>query len=331
MTLGAAVVGLGVGEAHARAYAASPECQLLWVADLDTSLAARLGGELGCRAASTAAPLLADPGVEVISIASFDDAHAAQVEDALRHGKHVFVEKPIARTPAELASIKAAWQPSDRHLSSNLILRAAPLYRQLRDMIRDGVLGEIYAFDGDYLYGRLEKITTGWRAQVDNYSVVEGGGIHLVDLMLWLTEQRPERVSAAGNRMASRQSAFRYRDFTAATYTFPSGLVGRITANFGCVHRHHHVVRVFGTKATFIYDDRGARLHVSRDPSATPSTLDAAPLAATKGDLIPAFVAAIRSGRRDVAATQMHFDVLSACAAADRAADAGAAVEIEYV
>jgi predicted dehydrogenase len=331
MKLGAAVIGLGVGEAHARAYAAIPDCAVRWVADLDADRAARLAADLNCRSASGLAPLLADSDVQVVSIASFDDAHAEQVEASLAHGKHVFVEKPMARTPQELARIKSAWQRSDRHLASNLILRAAPLYRQLRDLIGNGDLGEIYAIDGDYLYGRLDKITEGWRANVEDYSVIEGGGIHLVDLMIWLTSQRPHRVSAAGNRIASHGTAFKYRDFMAATYTFPSGLIGRITANFGCVHRHHHVLRVFGTKATFIYDDRGARLHVSREPASQAAMFTAAPLAATKGELIPAFVDGIRDGRRDEAATQLHFDVLSACAAADRAADAGAVVEIEYV
>jgi len=329
MTLGAGVVGLGVGEAHARAYAAINGCTLRWVADTDIDRANRVAAELGCKPASSIDALLADPDVDIISIASFDDAHAKQVLASLERGKHVFVEKPIARTHAELKQIKTVWQQSGLHLGSNLILRAAPLYRQLRDMIARGELGEIYAIDGDYLYGRIEKITGGWRAGVPDYSVIEGGGVHLVDLMMWLTDQTPHRVVATGNRIATRDTAFKYRDYVAATYEFPSGLIGRITANFGCVHRHHHVLRVFGTRASFIYDDAGARLHESRDLPAR--TLDAAPLTATKGELLPAFVERIQSGRRDDAATQRHFDVLSACAAGDRAAAAGSFVEIEYV
>lgn len=331
MKLGSAVIGLGVGEAHARAYADMPDCELRWVADLDAARAQRLAAELGCQAATALDPLLDDSQVQIVSIASYDDAHAEQVKSALRAGKDVFAEKPIARTAGELADVKAVWLQSGRHLASNLILRAAPLYLQLRDMIARGELGEIYAIDGDYLYGRLEKITGGWRAGVDEYSVMEGGGVHLVDLMMWLTGQRPHRVSATGNRIATANTPFRYRDFQAAAFEFPSGLVGRITANFGCVHRHQHVLRVFGTRGTFIYDDRGARLHGSRDPETPAASLDAAPLAANKGALLPQFVRTIQSGQRDEAATQLHFDVLSACAAADRAADAAEFLEIHYV
>jgi predicted dehydrogenase len=158
-----------------------------------------------------------------------------------------------------------------------------------------------------------------------------GGGIHLVDLMVWLTGERPVRVGATGNQIATRETAFRYHDFVAATFEFASGLVGRVTANFACVHRHQHVVRVFGTKATFIHDDKGPRLHESRNPNVEPRTIPHSPIAASKGDLIPAFVDGILAGRRLDSETTLDFDVLSACAAADRAAASGVVVDVAYV
>ena len=53
-----------------------------------------------------------------------------------------------------------------------------------------GVFGRIYAFEGDYLYGRMFKITNGWRRNIPDYSVMTGGGIHLIDLFLWLTGEK---------------------------------------------------------------------------------------------------------------------------------------------
>lgn len=331
MKLGVAVVGLGIGESHALGFQALPLCDLRWVVDLDEAKAAAAAQRFGCRSAASFNTVLEADDVDIVAIASYDDAHAGQVKAALERGKHVFVEKPLARTASELAAIKAVWRRGTSHLSSNLILRAAPLYVRLRQMVRSGELGEIYAFDGDYLYGRVEKITEGWRSRVADYSVLEGGGIHLVDLMMWVTGERPAAVATVGNQIATRGSSFGYNDFAAATYQFPSGLAGRVTANFGCVHRHQHVVRLFGTRGTFIYDDRGARLHTSRDPAAAAVPIDDSPLAASKADLIPEFVNGIVHGRRDEAATQTHFDVLSACAAADRALGTGRFLEIDYV
>jgi predicted dehydrogenase len=148
--------------------------------------------------------------------------------------------------------------------------------------------------------------------------------------MLWLTGERPVRVSAVGNRIATEETSFRYQDFAAATFEFPSTLVGRITANFGSVHSHQHVVRVFGTQAAFLYDDAGARLHRSRDPASVPEALELPPLPASKGDLIGSFVGGILAGGDARESIQHELDVISACVCAQRALQEGGAVDIEY-
>jgi predicted dehydrogenase len=328
-----AVVGLGVGEQHARAFFATGHCHIRWLYDLDPAKAQKLTDELGMGScAASFEQVLEDPNVQVVSIASYDDAHFRQVVAGLRAGKHVFVEKPLCGLMDELRSIKHAWkQHGDRHLASNLVLRAAPAYRWLRGAIEAGDLGEIYAFDGDYLYGRVHKIIEGWRKDVENYSVMLGGGIHLVDLMLWLTAQRPDSVTAVGNRICTAGSSFRYHDYMAATFQFASGLIGRITANFGCAHGHQHVVRVFGTRGTFIYDDLGPRLHKGRAPSSSAAPLNLPALPDSKGDLIPGFIEAILSAKDTRAQTQQDFDAIAACLAANQALAAGKSREIEYV
>jgi predicted dehydrogenase len=330
MTLQAAVIGLGVGEQHARALAAVS--QLRWVYDLDAPRMQRVIDAIGQgRAAPSWKTVLDDPAVDVVSIATYDGEHAGQVVEALDAGKHVFCEKPLAHSADEIAAISAALKKRpDRHLQCNLVLRAAPLYKWLREIIAAGELGEIYAFDGDYLYGRIEKIVDGWRGEVDDYSVLQGGAVHLVDLMLWLTGQRPSSVSAVGNKIVTRETRFRYQDFVAATYRFESGLIGRITANFGCVHRHQHVLRIFGTKGTFLYDDRGARLHSTRDPQAEPTIVSHAPEPAGKGDLIPGFIESIVAGTGRDAQIRHELDVITACVAGDRALTGGDIARIEY-
>lgn len=332
-SLGAAVVGLGVGEQHARAFASTPGVRLRWVCDSDNAIAARvtaaLRPELG--AAADLGAILADPETHIVSIATYDDQHFEQTLAAIRAGKHVFCEKPLCRSLQEATALKRALAEAQRNqLACNLVLRGAPLYSWLKRAIADGEFGAIYAFDGDYLYGRLQKITDGWRKDVRDYSVMQGGGIHLVDLMMWLIAEKPTHTSAVGNDISTEGTAFRYPDFVAATYHFSSGLVGRITANFGCVHRHQHVLRIFGTKRTFIYDDAGPRLHLSRDPNARPRPVELAPVPASKGELIGPFVRAIIDGRTHEPMAQHELDVVAACVAADQALAEGRPIAIEY-
>ena len=261
------VIGLGIGEQHAPAFQSIPECELAILCDSSSDALERVGRKFPrAELIESADAVLARSDIHIVSIASYDDSHAEYVIKALENGKHVFVEKPLCRTFDELKNIKAAWLSAGkkRKLGSNLVLRGAPLYEWLKRQVLDKKLGQIYAFDGDYLYGRMRKITEGWRKDIKNYSVIEGGGIHLIDLMLWVLGDRPYSAMAVGNRICTRNTAFKYNDYVAAQFRFRSGLVGRVTANFGCVHRHHHVVRLFGTEATFIYDDAGARWHQAR-------------------------------------------------------------------
>ncbi|MCX7307278.1 MAG: Gfo/Idh/MocA family oxidoreductase [Afipia sp.] len=337
--LGIAVIGLGIGEQHARMFAALPNCKVKLLADLDGSRAHKLSDAIpGSAVAADLDEVLHRDDVDVVSIASFDDAHFGQVMQSLSAGKHVFVEKPLCRTAGELSQIRAALDANPSlHLASNLILRGADLYRWLRDEIASGAFGDIYAFEGDYLYGRMHKITEGWRGETDDYSVMLGGGIHMIDLMLWLTGQRPVSVQAMGNRICSDGTGFQYDDFTAATMAFASGMVGRITANFGCVHRHQHVVRIFGTRKTFVLDDAGPRLMTARDPvtpgdevaPVQPITLAAKP--SHKGALIPPFIDGIIQGKSsrttDLAAT---LDAIAIAVACDEAVSMQSQIRIRY-
>jgi predicted dehydrogenase len=334
VTLRVGVIGLGVGEQHVLAYSEHPDCEVTAICDLDPQKLERAAEEnQGLRTTTDAAELIGDPDLDVISIASYDDAHFEQVRAALQAGKHVFAEKPLCTSVDQLRELRAALDESpSAHLASNLVLRSAPLYRWMREARQGGELGRVYAFDGDYLYGRLHKITDGWRSGVDDYSVMLGGGVHLVDLMLWICGERPVAVTAQGNRISTEDTEFRYLDFVAATFEFESGLVGRITANFGSVLPHQHVVRLFGTDACVLYDDRGPRISRSREAGYEAEAIELDPLPSAKGALIPDFVGSIQRGRQDGRDHSAHeFDVISVCVAADRAVTTEERFEIEYV
>ena len=320
----AAVIGLGVGEQHARAWARCRGGQLAGVCDRDKGKALRLSRELKTGTFGDWCQMLMEPALHAVSIATFDGQHARQVRDALRLGKHVFVEKPLCRTAMELKKIRRAWVQKKPALMTNLVLRAAPLYQKIQRMIEAGKLGEIYAMDGDYLYGRIHKITGGWRSRDKAYSVLAGGGVHLLDLILSFARQNPRDVTAVGNRICTQGSRFRRKDFVSVVFRFPSGLIARLTANFGCMHRHQHSLRIFGTRGTLLVDDVGARWHRSRRPEAKPIWLKANRLPASKGALIPHFVSLICAGggvRKKAA--EREFSLAACLIASERALKTG--------
>jgi predicted dehydrogenase len=125
--------------------------------------------------------------------------------------------------------------------------------------------------EGDYDYGRLHKILTGWRGEIPFYSVVHGGAIHLIDLLLWLTDKTIDHVFAWGNNIATADTSFRHLDCVAALLKFTDGTLAKVTANFASVTPHHHKVCVYGTAGSFIQSHPGATYLMSRDPNQAPS------------------------------------------------------------
>lgn len=324
--LNVAVVGLGVGRQHAERILADERCRLQYLVDLDREKAGRAAREMGCEAADYD-EVLADPSLDLLCLASYDQDHAKQALGALRAGKHVFCEKPLCSTLEELEELRRVWGAGSLHLGCNLILRAAPVYDWARRQIRQGSFGRIYALDADYLYGRVHKITEGWRGRVEGYSVIRGGGIHMLDLVLWLTGERPTRVRATGNRICTEGTSFRYRDYVSTEIEFASGLIARVSANFGCVHPHQHLLRIYGTRATLVVDDQGPRWFQDRQEPAQP--LELATREAHKGDLLARFVTGIVEGDRAESSTLAMFETHLLCIRAHQALEQNKALSVQ--
>jgi predicted dehydrogenase len=166
----AGVIGYGsAGAKHADAYAQAG----LKVAVYDPSdkhWSGNLGSVLAC---------------DVVSICSPDDTHLGYLETAVfGHRKHVLVEKPLTHSATAFNEIERIVQYGARHdltMECHLPLRYHPPFVQALGEVRAGLLGKIVSIDMAYHYGRPEKLK-GWRGQIPSYTLIVGGGIHLIDM-----------------------------------------------------------------------------------------------------------------------------------------------------
>lgn len=330
--IGVGVVGLGIGNQHALSILKNHDCNLSHLSDFDVKKVEQFKKKHNRKDIknSTFEDLLCEETIDIISIASYDDYHYAQVLEGLKANKHIFVEKPLCQTWEQLVSLYHILKKTNCFLMSNLVLRTSELFGYVHNMILEGRLGEIFYFEGDYLYGRLHKITEGWRKNVNNYSVMEGGGIHMIDLMLNLTGQRPSHVFSTGNKIATQNTDFKYYDFHSAIFHFKSNLVGKITANFGCIHPHQHVIKIYGTKGTFIYDDQGARFFNKCSDNTKPEILYQKAKPEEKGLLLNKLVEQIKKGEPSIE-SQKEFDLMSNVIAAQEALNTGQLTEVKYL
>jgi predicted dehydrogenase len=327
------IIGLGVGEHHIPGYERHPACEVVSLCDFSPEkLAAAAEKYPTMKLTREADEVLEDPGIDIVSIASFDNYHFPQMAKAIRRGKHVFVEKPLCLYTEEAVQLRALLRERpDLRISSNLVLRASPRFRQVKDLLEQGALGELFYIEGDYNYGRLWKLTDGWRGDIDFYSVVYGGALHLIDLILWLTGDTVVEVSAYGNNIASRNSKFRHMDLVAGLLKFASGRVGKVTANFGCVFPHFHVLNLYGTQGTFINSQKYGLLYTRSANQEEPKAIDAAYPGVHKAALIPSFVDSILNGRSALVTQDDVFKSMSVCFALEKAAQEGGPVTVNYI
>lgn len=205
---------------------------------------------------------------KLLSISSYDNSHSNLIIKNYNRS-NIFVEKPMCRSLKDLNSIKKLVKKNKYKnlLYSNLVLRSSKILNSIIKQVQTGKFGKIYYFEGDYLYGRLNKLKYGWRGKDKKYSVILGGGIHLIDLMISFFNELPVSVYSNSNKFTTKNSFFKNQDFTQSNFFFNNGAIGKITSNFGCVHKHQHVLKIYGTKKTFIYDDMGVRVFKNYDPS----------------------------------------------------------------
>ena len=273
--------------------------------------------------------LLRDSSIDVVSIASYDNYHAEQILEAVKEGKHVFVEKPLCLFLEEASQIATALRKRpDLKLSSNLILRRSPRFQDLKIRINSGELGEVYAIEADYNYGRIEKLTDGWRGEIDFYSVFLGGGVHMVDLIRWLTGAEVEEVFATGNQVVTAGSSFRYPDYVCALLLLDNGMRAKVSANFGCVHPHFHGLTVYGTKATFINGVPDARLITKRDPEGSEESIVTAYPGVAKGDLLGRFLDEITGEESMEVTAEEVFRAMAVFFAAEESLNTGQSIEL---
>ncbi len=329
--LRAGVVGLGVGAQHVRAYADIPGVEVVAICDLDPGRLAEVGARHDVpERYGDARRITEHPDLDVVSICSYDDGHAAQACAALASGKHVMVEKPVALSRTEAEALVRAHADSGRLLTSNLILRRAPRFAELKRRIAAGEFGEIVYMEGDYLHEIVHKITDGWRGRMAFYCVVFGGGIHLVDLMRWLIGREVEEVCGMSNKLHTRASAYRFDDVFVNLLRFDGGALAKTLTTFAPRRPKFHALSVYGTRRCFVNDLGAARLYDGDDPDGGEAITAPYP-GVGKGGLIGDFVAAIREGREPEVRAADVFRVMDVCFAAEESVRARRTQKVSYL
>lgn len=240
-----AIVGLGaMGALHARALAATPGVEIALAVDIDPARRAMIEA-LGVPTGESLDRVLDE--IDAVSICLPDHLHVETSVKALAAGCHVLVEKPLATNPEDAQTILDARQHPGQLLVGH-VLRFDPRLQALHRRIRAGEFGTIH-------FIRIHRANSTAAAERlgGRVSVAAFLGVHDLDLLLWLTGERIERVVASGRSVVSATW-----DVCAAQIDLSGGALGLVenhwvlhpAASRSCLAG----VEIFGSNATALLD-----------------------------------------------------------------------------
>ncbi|WP_260483857.1 bi-domain-containing oxidoreductase [Sphingomicrobium flavum] len=172
-------------------------------------------------ASSDASGVIADDAINTIAIVTRHDSHARLTVEALKAGKHVFVEKPLALTMDELSQVEEAYAQSDRLLMVGFNRRFSPLTQKMKALLAG--VSEPKAFIMTMNAGAIPADHWTQDPAVGGGRII-GEACHLIDLMRYLAGAPIIGVSASAMGGAANATL----DKASITLNFAYGSFGTI-------------------------------------------------------------------------------------------------------
>jgi predicted dehydrogenase len=212
------------------AFAGAPRCELVAIASRDRGRATKLADlHRVPHAYGSYEALLADASIDAIYLPLPNGLHAAWTNAALRSGKHVLCEKPLACSAEEARLPMELSRQTGCHLQEAFSFFAHPQWQVVRTILDSGRLGELRSVHGHFSFHTVDP------SDIRNRADLGGGGLldlgcYGVAILCWIMGRAPERV------MATMQHDAR----------FGVDVAGTAILDFGGVH------------ATFVYATQSA-------------------------------------------------------------------------
>lgn len=190
-----AVIGCGnfARWQHLPNLARSSLADLRLVCDANAELAASVAQRYGCASCDNSAAVWADPSIQAVVICVRDELQADLAMAALAHGKHVYVEKPLATSPSAITAVADAVQSSGLNLCVGFQKRFAPAYQMAKDLLlRQGGVRNLAL--------RMADDAWRWAIGYEPGSLIVHDVCHLFDLARWLCASEVATIYAARSR-----------------------------------------------------------------------------------------------------------------------------------
>ena len=222
--LSVAVVGLGaIGIEHANIYAAAPNAEIAAVVDPRAKPADVEKRWPGTRLLGGLDEVLADDGIDAVSLCTPDHVHFADADKIMRAGRHLLLEKPIATEAQQAAALVETAESAGVVAMPGQTLRFEPRYHHAHQVVRAGTIGEL-------VHGyvrRNNRVSVASRA-AGRVNVAWFLGIHDIDALQWIAGANVTEVQARETKI--RDASGHQAAAVMATLALASGALVQLEA-----------------------------------------------------------------------------------------------------
>lgn len=326
--LNVAVIGTGtLGKLHAANFAQIDGCQVKRVYDVLPEAAQECGEQVGAEVATEVQQCYGND-IDVVVVTTPTPDHAKLCMQAAQAGKHIFCEKPLARTVEQGEAILAAVQQAGVTMMVGHVLRLFPEYAKAREMINNGQLGKI----GMVRMTRINTMPSGHSWFQD--FAASGGvfldmSIHDVDWLLW-TFGKPERIYMKGlwEHMPKL-------DYALCTFRFPGGTIAHVEGSWADLGLFRTNFEIAGSEGLLAHDSTANATLTVQKRAAEGAPADEAQVPASPAYKSPyltedeLFIEALRTGAPLPVTVSEALEAVKVALAALRSARTGEVVEYQ--
>lgn len=189
------IIGCGsiAKQRHGYEYFHNADVQIRGFYDLIDARAQALADLYGGSVYADVDAMLADPEIDAVSVCMANAFHAEISIKALRAGKHVLCEKPMAVTMEQCEAMVAAAKESGKRLMIGHNQRLAPAHRKAKELLTSGALGRVITFQSTFGHKgpemwSMDKSANTWffKKASASFGSMADLGIHKIDLMRYL-------------------------------------------------------------------------------------------------------------------------------------------------
>ena len=268
MKINVGVIGCGkiAQIRHIPEYEANPNVIIKGFYDMDAMRTKELAKQYDARAYDSFEELLADDTIDAVSICVANNAHASITIAALKAGKHVLCEKPMATTLEDCEAMVAAAKEYQRYLMIGQNQRLAKAHQKAKDLIEQGAIGEVLTFRTTFGHSGPESWSIDSGKEVwffDKSKAAMGAmadlGIHKTDLIQYIIGQRIVETQArlvTVDKRDAKGELIGVDDNAICIYRMENGAFGTMTASWTYYGEEDNTTIIYGSKGIIrLYDD----------------------------------------------------------------------------